>query len=61
MLRVVSGLLYYLVCQLLDSALILADSLDCIYTSPLFSLNLSLQLTHLGGEQELMVNPSLPC
>lgn len=51
----------YLVCQLLDSALIFADSLDGIYTSPLFSLHLSLQLTHLRGEQELMVSPSLPC
>merc|ERR1712183_945259 len=39
-------ILLSLVSQLLDSALVLADSLDCIYTSPLFSFNFTLQLTH---------------
>merc|ERR1719187_2439489 len=34
-------ILLSLVGQLLDSALVLADSLDCIYTSPLFSFNLT--------------------
>uniref|UniRef100_A0A4W5MG54 Uncharacterized protein n=1 Tax=Hucho hucho TaxID=62062 RepID=A0A4W5MG54_9TELE len=33
--------------ELLDSALILADSLDCVCTSSLLSLHLSLELAHL--------------
>jgi hypothetical protein len=42
----------YLVSELLDSALILADSLDCIYTSSLLDLYLSLELAHLCGRNE---------
>ena len=39
----------YLVSELLDSALILANSFDCVCTSSLLGLHLSLELTHLCG------------